>query len=188
MRRTANDTRHLGPVYRYGAHAQLVRESYFSQHHSLARGTCRNTISRIACSGLSVPSFLVSSPLAPAYVYGENPSHFFFSLPLTRCASVSLRSALPLPLAPACPTSPLYTHPRSRSPSRAPQSLPLLSRSVPWPPTTGWLSFCTRDDCRTTSVYYIRGRLRARIAAPSRFFRRQIGRRVWTRAHGNIRV
>lgn len=95
------------------------------------------------------------------------------SLPPVRARgeSLSLSLSLAVPVSLPRSSSPSYAslphlapsyRSRSRSPSRTPQSLPLLSHSIPWPRRLAD-SFCTRDNYYDG---YIRGRLRARVAAP----------------------
>lgn len=145
--------------------ARLVRESYFSRkHHSLARGTYRNTIS---CTVWTLGSSFLPSPhslsfsLSPFLLFARR-------VPLALFISPAISISLPRSSSPSYTSMPHLVpsrYSRSRSPSHTPQSLPLLSHSVPWPRRLAD-SFCTRDTT-TASIYeQIRGRLRVRVAAP----------------------
>jgi len=163
------------------------RESYFSpKYHSpplslsLARaGICKNALPIYRVSLrlerlFSVPSSSSSPSLGPTRVAPReclSPTDRV-SIALCRARSLSLSSSLLLLLTSACPTTPLCTHPRTPSSSRAPQSLPLPSRSVPWPRRLAD-SFCTRDD-----DHYDDGCIYG--VAYARFFRWTIGHHTQT--------
>lgn len=154
-----------------------IRTPHRTSHDSSERVTFHESTILLRAAHIETPYRVPSGLLVP-------PSYrrltLFLSLSLSPFLLFARRVPLALFISPAVSislprsSSPSYTsmphlvpsrYSRSRSPSHTPQSLPLLSHSVPWPRRLAD-SFCTRDTT-TASIYeQIRGRLRVRVAAP----------------------